>query len=359
MHREKRIVAVSKSASLSLLALCICWADVCGNALEEETLETIRVRAAALPRRLDSIVFKAAVINKEAFAVKSGDKEEKDISTSKMTYSHRAGRFRCEVTIQHHVTKTKLDKISLYNGDRYQLFDVGRRRLRLSNSCQLPNPYLELNPLALPYMFLVEIFKPFTWSDIKNESRWMAKFKGAKYLGTMRDAPLTVAKIQMPGYMPETRCIIYFAKELDYYPVRFELSGKDGFSVMIHVAEYRRVDSLGEPVVVPLVITATQILNGVFSHSHFTIDPESVKVNEPIDEALFTFPVTQANYIDDVDANKILVVGGSGIVKEFAFAEKKRSWWRGSISGILIVAVLVCGIMVVRALRKWAQARAV
>ena len=80
------------------------------------------------------------------------------------------------------------------------------------------------------------------------------------------------------------------------------------------VTKYKTIDCDGEKVVFPLVVTSTEEDAHVTTIQEWRIKEGSIKVNQPIDEDVFTLSPAMAKFVDDFDKN-IQNQKGVGIVR--------------------------------------------
>lgn len=288
----------------------------CVALVAQENLESIFARSRASLDTLETLEF---VVDVED--VKNGTK----VSYTTIRFYHKGSMYRSEVVLKDALGPGIFDKMSLYNGKRFQVFDTKSKRLRLSNTLQLANPHFGIHPFLVPYVFLNQSGVPFVLSDLKNDQIWNGKLSGARIVGRADINGHDTIKAQITSYLPGCRWEIYFDKNQGYFPIKIELLSDD--KTVSQVSTVERILP-GHPFLVPLIIKFKQNINGITTESLFTIRQDSLRINGDIDDNMFTIPYTDASFIDDVDSRKIIEVGSNKTVKEiFKLQENKINWY--------------------------------
>lgn len=264
-------------------------------------LDELRNNASLMPSRLHSYQFTGT------FQAKEDDpKREPVVNSAKFYQSGSSFRVESDAVARPGIKIDPLVRsvVFAYNGSRYQWFMAGRETLSFSSQCRHPNVYWLPNPVVLPYLWLVG--PKGNWSDIKERNVWIKKFDAAHYEGEQVENGVTYAVASMlldKDAVDEHKGVIvriWFAKDLGYYPLKFVEYKNERPWVTMQVTRFTTLDADGGKLVFPLAITITAVPpNGV--DMNWTISDVSIKVNQPIDEALFTLSPSIAKNVIDYD----------------------------------------------------------
>ena len=98
-------------------------------------------------------------------------------------------------------------------------------------------------------------------------------------------------------------CQVYWARELEYYPIKVQRLNLDGKKyVEIIVKEVMKRDTAEGPIFVPMIMEQTH-WDGTTGQKRlvlkFTIDGNSLSINEDIPDEVFTIPLHMAKKITD------------------------------------------------------------
>ena len=245
-----------------------------------------------------------------------------------------------------------------FNGTHYQWFVTGMKTLTFSRQCRHPTPYWGQNPLMAPYYWLVT--GQANWSDIKDLARWEARFIEAKYVGQKIENGTLFEVVSFPVPQMDRGIVhVYFAKEINYYPIKMR-GYKDGLQIFsAEVTQYKTFDIDGMPFVFPLKVEMQDWgASGEDSISvSWTIDESSIKINPQLDEDLFTISPLRATTVIDFD--RMLEDGtllpsfdvaddGSIIVHEHL---EGRTWNTQKILTFVIVNLVIIAFMIYLLLR--------
>ena len=299
-------------------------------------LDDIRGKASLLPGAIQSYEFTVESITRSG---------SKSLHKDKVTFRQSGSSLRadCEdldrTSLPRKVPVSKV--VAAYNGSRYQIFYDDIKTLTFSNNCRFPNPYWLPNPLILPYLWMMYPGS-MNWSDLKNQEVWIKKFSAANYEGETTENSVTSEVVSMPYGSQDSgmRVKIYFAKTLGYYPLKCLGYGSDGKQLLsVIVTKYKTIDCDGEKVVFPLVVTSTEEDAHVTTIQEWRIEEGSIKVNQPIDEDVFTLSPAMAKFVDDFDKNiqNQKGVGTSG--DSLPPPSRWRAWFLGV--NVVVVVLLV------------------
>jgi len=201
-----------------------------------------------------------------------------------------------------------LTSSSAYDDRRYQLLTPDQSRLRLQDGNAEAN-YSVGTPQTFLYMWLQEIGKPFRWDCVLSHALWEEKFREARYAGKDEDHDVELEVVEIPERLQvKAPCIykVYFAPALGYLPVKYarrvEETGEVSSTMVVE--KYKTFPVDGRTLAIPTRMKyAESGADGVsFKQSlAITVDEDSLKVNEPIEESLFTLTSPDPQWIYDVD----------------------------------------------------------
>ena len=252
-----------------------------------------------------------------------------------------------------------------FNGTDYQWFSTGHVALTFSKKCRHPTPYWDPSPLMWPYYWVAG--QQTNWSDIKDIARWETRFKEAKYVGQKVENNMQFDVVSFPfPQMNMDRVHVYFAKELNYYPLEmrgFVDSLNGGLPVLqAQVTRYKTFDIDGMTFVFPLSVEVQMGIKGDdevgWSEMYWTVDESSIKINPQLDEDLFTISPSRAKTVTDYD--KMLEEGtmlpssdvaddGRDIVSE---PLPKRTWSTQKTIAFVAVNLILLALLIYFLLRK-------
>ncbi|GHT09641.1 hypothetical protein FACS1894170_00500 [Planctomycetales bacterium] len=235
-----------------------------------------------------------------------------------------------------------------YNGSKYQWYSPERSTLTFSAQCRHPTPYWIPSPLIYPYHWLAG--QQANWSDIKNPEKWEAKFKEAKYVGKKSENGIDFEVISFP--YPQDgidKVEVYFAKELEYYPLKSVFYKNAKPVSYVQVLQYKAFDIDGSKLIFPqdvMVIAGESENEGI--RISIKIKEDSIEINPQIDEDLFTISPTLAKTVVDFDqeleSGRIQPsnMGPDGRMLEEILSEKesaRRTRFMLTVAGIHIIGL--------------------
>jgi hypothetical protein len=197
-------------------------------------------------------------------------------------------------------------QISAYDSDKYQVLDRIKdgqgEFLGYSSSHLLSTSSGTLDPITLPYGWLFEAGQSIEWAMVKNDMLWKNKFSKAVYLGCVQEDGHTYEVVQLAGVLPDTTTEVYFARDLNYYPLKTITKLKNGVSCNLgKVQQYRVFDVDGEVLVIPMEFTFEQQTKTKTYKGLSKILDDTLEVNLPIDDDFFTISPARTREVIDVD----------------------------------------------------------
>ncbi|MDR3108703.1 MAG: hypothetical protein LBU65_03305 [Planctomycetaceae bacterium] len=189
--------------------------------------------------------------------------------------------------------------IYTYNGSLYQWYIPGRDALSFSKQCRHPTPYWIQNPIIFPYYWFAG--ERANWSELKDKERWVNLFKEARYEGKKNENNVNYEVVSLPNTRSKKRIHVYFAKDIEYYPMKSLCGKKNKIIFSVEVKRYNLIDVDGQKTVFPLEIVVKDGTETEGLTITSTIDESSIKVNHNIDEDKFTLSPTMAKVVYDYD----------------------------------------------------------
>ena len=184
--------------------------------------------------------------------------------------------------------------IKAFDGERYQIFNKKSLELWVSRRRTPFSPFFNL-PILLPFYFVPGEEKTFaafrskaTWDELKKSATIGPAVKVQGYDCISLD-------VHVSGSPRHYR--VYCARDLDYYPVRYEVSGASGFKAEeVVVKEMKEYATAEGRVVVPLKVEVTWRSPGneKVVRFEYSIRNEGLSVNEDIPDEVFTIPRSMA-----------------------------------------------------------------
>jgi hypothetical protein len=195
-----------------------------------------------------------------------------------------------------------------YNDERYQLLEPHEQRLRLQDG-NLAAGYSVNTPHLFIYQWVQQMGAPFRWDTVLSIQSWDAAFENAMYIGKddIKKIPVDVIDLQQAEAV-RTPCVyrVYFASALGYFPIKYERRVKTSGEVTstMTVEQYEVISTDGRDIVFPTLVRYVETgADGVSLPKHATIvvDKSSIRVNQDVDDSLFTLPNDNPEWVYDVD----------------------------------------------------------
>jgi serine/threonine-protein kinase len=209
---------------------------------------------------------------------------------------------------------------SAFDGVRQQYLD-SNGRLRLKAGAE-GAAYTNTTPELAMYMWLRNKPGDWRWDSVRNKDLWDKRFAAATYIGAIPEPGRTLEIVDFPQQVEGLKpCVfrVFFARELGFAPVKFirRNAATTEISTVMHVTDFKTLVQAGKAYWLPLSLSVTESgADGVsrIQELTMTVSAASIKVNEPVDESLFTIPETLAKEVYDVDLENALLeaVGPNG-----------------------------------------------
>jgi len=261
-------------------------------------LDSILVEAEKSARIISSAEFKMTSTDYHS----AGNSEKREKCVSESHFYTQGNMFRCEVELTNSATNKVLRSTMAYNGVRYQTFMPDASVLALSNASQVSNPTFGINCLIAPYMWIFDGQRPFSWSIVRDHTAWDRASSKATLLRTVEEGGNTLhvvsfASESVPGVTSE----VFFAENLAFFPLRFITRGIGKAKFELRVDEFEQFQTDGDTVYVPIKITLQEDGGEIQHRGTYRIRRESLKINVPLDEELFTISRSRARIVNDLD----------------------------------------------------------
>lgn len=224
----------------------------------------------------------------------------------KLTFTAKSAKYRSHVRFMDWQTRADSSVVMAYDGERYQVFNEGNRFLSVSKHPQMANAYFGLNPLIVPYMFacepsigdlsLTSLAAADVWSKLSDNATWAG-------VEEMEGRTCDVIEIQRTRGGQTILYKVYFARELDSFPVRTLMLDADGHTMFdARVREF--ISRAG--CLIPMTVTIEGFLPASgerWQNIEIAIDEQTLHVNEPVRDEVFTIPPSEAAYYVNIDSD--------------------------------------------------------
>ena len=220
-------------------------------------------------------------------------------------YQQEGKKYRAETGLEgtilnKHAEANFISAITAFDLNKYQMLD--KKSLHLSvHSKELPS-FINL-PILGPYSFL-GLKSSQDINAAVNESKWDALIKNTTLENQTecRGHPCHVVKIEVPGRNMYYK--VFFANELDYFPIRTETYIGNTLSSEKDVLHVEKIDTKNGTVYIPMeTISKTYHFEKghlIYTLSH-AVGQKTLVLNEDIDDGVFTIPLHMAKTYEDVD----------------------------------------------------------
>lgn len=189
--------------------------------------------------------------------------------------------------------------ISAFDGHRQQYLDhKGRSHLKTGIRGAT---YPLLTPMQAMYLWLqTSSVGPLRWDTVQNKELWEQRFGEATYIGAVPENGKTLEIVDFPQLKEgRTWCVqrVFFARDRGFIPVKMlrRLSATTETSTTMEVTKFNMIAKDGREFHLPLLLQWTETGADSVSKKQdltMTVDADSIKINEPLDESLFVIPTT-------------------------------------------------------------------
>lgn len=249
--------------------------------------------------------------------------------------------------------------VAAYNGERYQHLNLDSATLKLTDGI-LPSPAPDI--CIRPYSWLLAgQDAPPTLESLRNQALWERRFSDAAIEGTavVREHECLRIRFHIPvGRLNNNVYVVYFAQSLGMYPIKYErLSGpKSQLSSSCDVISVHTSVQDGMACVVPTRLLYKETgADGASTPRSLEIvaDAESLAVNAPIDDDVFTISQERARTLFDVQ--KQAEAFRQHLQPAILDDEHHRSVWRGVAATALVLILVLLAMAVLRYRRHMLQ----
>jgi hypothetical protein len=199
-----------------------------------------------------------------------------------------------------------VDMATAFDGTQHQVLNVRDGVLKLVRHRPAP---LAPDICLFPYLWLV-VGQDVPWGleSLRNQDVWQHCFSGAALQGmaSVREYECQKVRLSVPvGRLKNNFFVVYFAPKLGMYPIRYKRFGgpKARLSTTCDVMSVRTYRQDGALCIVPThVLYEETCADGVSTPMSFEIlaDAESIGVNMPIADDVFTISKDRAKLVLDV-----------------------------------------------------------
>jgi hypothetical protein len=242
-----------------------------------------------------------------------------------------------------------------YNGNRYQGLNHSLKTLLLSNAANgvAPPPIVPC-PENLVYIWLRDAADKSSAFSSTDSAAWNARLADGKFIKTVNDV-YTIHYIEFPMRSGNYKSFVYsvgFAEQLDYMPIRIKCYSPQENQEMLtcNVEETKTIEIGTKQFIYPAHVVLRQLtLKGISQHQEYDVqvDPKSLRLNEPIDDGLFTIPPSSVaeSHVYDVDKIAAATKEAQASYKKLNLAEQPPARWRMYL--ILANAIAIIGLIIV------------
>ncbi len=195
-------------------------------------------------------------------------------------------------------------RIRAFDMEKYQLYDKNSMDLMVTSQ-SLGSMDRDNIPFRNTYKWIFLNLSSFSFSDFQNESTWNGLKHRVRHVESsiVQDHECLVVEFDYSEINMFSR--VYFAKDLDYFPIKVEVY-QGGKRVVEHVViEAEAVETQEGTVVLPVQTVEKQwsVKSGNFQFKHTcTINMKKSSINKDIPDEMFTIPLHMVrsynNYID-------------------------------------------------------------
>jgi hypothetical protein len=262
-------------------------------------------------QRILSIEFKSftmLTLSKEAYQIQ---KLSRDTIEVEMKFVSNGLKYRSEVSFYDFSADKDTLEITAYNGTLYQKLHIRKEPiLYISKHTETVNPYNNLNPLLAPFLFAFSksVTAHLKIDPFQNPQTWLSLADKITGIGSERNMLgyqgilLKFKKSEGLGGK-DIHYKVFFAKDLNYYPIYWEGINHLNQRVETRVLEVRKYNGESGEIIIPIRIEGKEYFanNKIAQISLMKIDPKTLRVNQPIKDDIFTIPVSQSNKVFDAD----------------------------------------------------------
>jgi hypothetical protein len=281
---------------------------------------------------------------------------ESEFGTQTSRLREQNGKYRADAWFEHYVPGAEGEHIHTYDKDRHQNFTPEDRVLGLVaadyNTPQTPMG----DPLYYAYEWVLR--NKTGWHDVKNVDNWLSRAPICELRRAASEQGAEDANWELVITPPVGGYAIITIDARRLVPLAIQYSDREKKPVAA-----KRVDSWQEyptpdgPVYLPMVLQNRIVLQtDVMPGRRFlqVIDPSTVRINEPIDEAIFTIPLSRADEIIDMESGE-MVDNRTGIVRPafeptspgvYQQDRAAGAWWAYLPAALLVLGAVAVGLAI-------------
>ena len=239
-----------------------------------------------------------------------------------------------------------------YNGKRQQQLDRRQSLMRLEDGNDSARYQLG-TPQTFAYGWLRMHGTPaLRWDMIVGSNLWEKRFADATYVGKVNEGGRILEVVEFPQREVPPPCMfkVFFAPDLGYLPIKYvrrvEETGK--ISSTMEVTRFKTFDIDGHPIAVPTEVEFQETgADKVSLKQKITlrIDEGSLKVNEDVEDSLFTIDFSGVKMVHDVDEYERTIAATEGRDRRGEIGTHPGFFgrlWLVWVNVIAVVAIVVC-----------------
>jgi len=218
----------------------------------------------------------------------------------KIKYVVNGNKYRQEIVYFDHVLKKETKKILCFDGIQFYLLELNNRSILSIGKGPIKKAFsLFPSPLLTPFAFIYDKGDETVTLNILQDPQKIENFKNSIkriYEGSKGGFSGFYTQIEKEENIYE----IFWAKELNYYPIFFQKNKKENMNIVeeMWVRDYLNVKNIIIPTLIELkAFKNEKLLQTVL----FKIDKSSLSVNIPIEEVFFSIPFIHADKVWDCD----------------------------------------------------------
>jgi len=231
-----------------------------------------------------------------------------------LRFATSGARFRAESTYGNPaIPRTKTLTVA-FDGEKYQTLDMlSTTTLSVTRSRAKDKPYPGMHPLVLIYGWALRPGHEHSLAQLQYGDVWSQL--SADVVSCTEVTKTGISAIENSGIelkltsppagssADQTTYEVIFASEFDYLPVYCKTVLPDGFTLESQVTATETVPSNIGPIRIPRRVEwVSRLSDGRLSDAGcLEIDTSTLKVNKPIDDGVFTIPLSSADRFIDED----------------------------------------------------------
>ena len=270
--------------------------------------EALLTRQAVYFQSITSLEFESKMVMKMSEEVRGKHQAPADRAEWDLRYAWAGGKEWAELTMIDHSKAEKVTITTAYNGELYQRLDGGTTpTLTVTRTRGAMAMYGGVHPLVAAFQFTLLRDDYVSFALLHSAEKWpkLAEMVVSTKNTTMLGRKGITLELSTPSGCGEgeTPYEIFFAEELDYLPIHWKASHPGGEVSVFEVTATQAYEVGSSRIYIPTSIRGTDCFaDGERAQEVFyEIRGDTLKVNQPVDESIFTIPVSSAYRYTDAD----------------------------------------------------------